>query len=101
MPNNRPAHRSGGVYLRLGEAENVNAPVVQLGNGLNRHNLGPGDALERPDHERVPLAKIVEARDPLRPLRDAARLAVVDEHVDGAGRLQLTLLGVETRAPSR
>src|SRR4051794_31948152 len=73
------AHRRGRVNVRLGQALDLHAAVVQFRDRLDRHDLAAGDAVKLADHERVAGTEVVEAGKPLGAICDPAGLAPISK----------------------
>lgn len=88
------AHRGRRVDHRLGETDDVHLAGVEVLQCLDEDALTAGETVESADFEGVPRSEVVEADEPLRPVRDAAGFSVVDEYSFAAGGTQLGLLRI-------
>lgn len=88
----RSPHRSSGVDHGLGEGHNIQVALVELVQHFNHQSLAARETIQPPHHDRVPRTCIVEACNPLRPVRDAAGFTTIHEHTAATGFDQFSLL---------
>lgn len=88
----RSPHRGGGVDHGLSEGHNIQAALVEFVQHFNHQSLAAREPIQPPHHDRVPRTGIVEACNPLRPVRDAAGFTTIHEHTAAAGFDQFSLL---------
>src|SRR5690606_30817156 len=72
-------HRCRGIDHWLGEADDVHLSGVEILQRLDQDALTAGEAIESAHFEGVSRPEVVQAGKPLRAVRDAAGLAVVDD----------------------
>ncbi len=91
----RPPHWRRRVDHRLRETHDIHLARVGILQRLAQDAPTPGKTIEPAHLKGVPRPQVVETCQPLRPIGDAARFAVIDEDALTAGRAELS--GVRVR----
>lgn len=85
-------HRRRRVDQRFSEADDVHLSGVEVLQCLDQNALTTSEPIEAASFEGVPRPEVVETGQSLRPIGDAAGLAVVNEHPFAARGAQLRFL---------